>query len=200
MKDKRRQILAAARRVSAKEGFQGATMQKIAAEAGLKSPSHIYWYFKNKKELFQSMMEELSPLLSQMPNMWSRIDDPPEEVLFPIGMAYIHTFDNPEVRQLLRIFFSELTRTPEIINNFAEKALLLLSFLIAYLERQIELGRLRPHNTQSSARAFIGAFVVYMLANELLIPLRTGIPAPDDYAREVIETLLRGLRPDTDKK
>ena len=45
--EKRQQILQAARQVAAREGFHQATMQKVAAEAGLKTPSLIYWYFKN---------------------------------------------------------------------------------------------------------------------------------------------------------
>ena len=139
--EKHRQILRAARQVAAREGFHQATMQKIAAEAGLKSPSHIYWYFKNKKELFEAMMEELSPILSQLPNLWSRIDDSPEEVLLFIGKAYLKTFDNPEARQLFRIFFSEVTREQETANSFAEKAVLLLNFLVTYLEHQIEIGK-----------------------------------------------------------
>ena len=194
--DKRQQILQAARQVAAREGFHQATMQKVAAEAGLKTPSLIYWYFKNKKELFQTMMEELSPILRQLPNLWSRIDDPPEEVLLFIGKTYLKTFDNPEAKQLVRIFFSELTRVSEAVNSFAEKAVLLLNFLVTYLEHQIKIGRLRPHDTQSSARSFIGSFVVYMLGSELFIPLRAGLPPQEVYAREVVDIFLRGLRPE----
>jgi len=194
--EKRRQILLAARQVAAREGFHRATIQKIAAEAGLKSPSLVYWYFKNKKELFQAMMEELSPILRQLPNLWDRLDDPPEEVLFFIGRGYLNTFNNPEVRQLFRIFFSGVTREPDTANSFAEKAVLLLNFLIAYLEHQVDTGRLRPHDTQSSARSFIGSFVIYMIGSELFLPLRAGLPAQEVYAREVVDIFLRGLRPD----
>jgi AcrR family transcriptional regulator len=194
--DRRRQILEAARKVAAREGFHGATIQKIAAEAGLKSPSHVYWYFKNKKALFQTMMEELSPVLRQLPNMWARIDEPPEELLYFIGRNFLQTFENPEARQLFRIFFMELGRSQDTANNFAEKALLLLTFLVAYLDHHIETGRLRHHDTQSSARSFIGSFVIYMLGSELFIPLRAGLPAKEDYAREVVSIFLKGLSPD----
>jgi AcrR family transcriptional regulator len=193
--ERRQQILQAARQVFAREGFYSATIQKIAAEAGMKSPSLVYWYFKNKKELFQAIMEELSPVLSQLPNLWSRIDDPPEEVLFLIGRAFLKSFDNPEARQLFRIFFSEVTRMPETANSFAEKAVLVLNFLIAYLEHQVDSGRLRPHNTQSSARSFIGSFLIYIIGRELFMPLRAGLPAQEVYAREVVNTFLRGLQP-----
>jgi len=191
--DQRQRILEAAKRVIAREGFQRATIQKIAQEAGLKSPSLIYWYFESKKELFQTMMESMSPILSQLQSLWTRIDDPPEDVLLLIARAYLDTFDNPNIRQLFRIFFSEAALVPETANNFAEKAVLMLNFVVAYLEHQIEIGRLRPHNTQSGARSFIGSLVVYILGRELFLPLRAGLPEPELYAREVVNIFLRGL-------
>jgi AcrR family transcriptional regulator len=199
MMEKHQKILEAARRVAAREGSYRTTIQKIADEAGLKSPSLVYWYFKNKKEILQAGMAELSPVLNQLPTMWERIDDPPEEVLFTIGINYLRTFDDPEAKQLFRIFFSEVTRTPEIATAFAEKAVMLLNFLVAYFERQAEIGRLRPHDAQSAARSFIGSFVIYMMGSELFLPMRAGLPAKEVYAREVVEIFLRGLRPDAGK-
>ncbi len=193
--ERRQQVLEAARRVFAKEGFHGATIKKIAIEAGLKSPSLVYWYFEDKKRLFQAMAEELSPVLSQLPNLWKRIDDPPEEILPLIARTYLSTFDNPEARQLFRIFLSEAPRVPETANNLAEKIVLVLNFIISYLEHQIDIGRLRPHDTQSSARLFMGSLVVYIIGREIFLPFRAGLPAPELYAQEVVNIFLRGLRP-----
>ena len=192
--DRRQQILVAARRVFAREGFHGATIDKIVTEAGLRSPSLVYWYFKNKKELFQAMIEEVSPVLSRLSNLWERIDDPPEEMLLFIANAFLNTLDSPEVKQFLRIFLSEAPRAPETANAIAEKMVLALNFVISYLERQIDMGRLRPHDTQSSARSFIGAFVVYILGREIFLPLRAGLPARELYAQEVVNIFLKGLR------
>ena len=194
--ERRQQILAAARRTFVKEGFHKATIQKIALEAGLKSPSLVYWYFENKKKLFQDMVEELSPFLTQLPNFWERIGDPPEDILLLIARTYFGTFDNPETMQLFRIFLSEAPRVPETANNFAEKIVLVLNFLVTYLEHQIDMGTLRPHNTQSSARAFMGTLVIYLLGREIFLPLRAGLPAQEVHAQEVVDIFLKGLRPE----
>ncbi len=194
--NRRKQILDAARRVFAREGFHKATIKSIATEAGLKSPSLVYWYFADKKELFQAMAEELSPILSQLSNLWERIDDPPEKMLLFVAKTYLSTFDNPEARQLFRIFLSEVSRVPETANHLAEKMVLLLNFIIAYLEHQIDIGRLRRHDTQSSARFFIGSFVVYMIGSELFLPLRAGLPPKELYAQEVVNVFLKGLQPE----
>ena len=193
--ERRQQILAAARRAFAREGFHRTTIKKIALEAGLKSPSLVYWYFENKKKLFQAMVEELSPVLTQLPNFWERIDDPPEDMLLLIAKSYLSTFDNPEARQLFRILLSEAPRVPETANNFAEKIVLVLNFIITYLEHQIDMGILRPHDTQSSARSFMGSLVVYLLGREIFLPLRAGLPVQESYTQEVVDIFLKGLSP-----
>lgn len=48
---KRDEIIAAASSVFLTEGYDGASMGKIAAAAGL-TPNTLYWYFANKDELF----------------------------------------------------------------------------------------------------------------------------------------------------
>ena len=51
---------------------------------------------------------------------------------------------------------------------FAERGpLVILGFLERYLRRQIELGRLRPHDPRASARAFMGMLIVYVLGREI---------------------------------
>ena len=50
---RRQQILDAALRVFAREGYHKASIRHIALEAGLKSPPLLYWYFKDKNELFK---------------------------------------------------------------------------------------------------------------------------------------------------
>jgi hypothetical protein len=71
---------------------------------------------------------------------------------------------------------------------------LVLNFIITYLEHQIDMGILRPHDTQSSARSFIGSLVVYLLGREIFLPLRAGLPAQESYAKEVVDIFLKGLR------
>ncbi len=53
---RREQILAAAKRVFARNGFQGTTIADVARAAGL-SYGSIYWYFDSKEALFHALME-----------------------------------------------------------------------------------------------------------------------------------------------
>jgi AcrR family transcriptional regulator len=51
--DRRRQILMAARRLFSQRGYHGVNVRTIAAEAGLKSPAHVYFYFENTRGTIQ---------------------------------------------------------------------------------------------------------------------------------------------------
>ena len=53
---KRDEILAAASSLFLAQGYDGASMGKIAAAAGL-TPNTLYWYFSDKDELFVAVAE-----------------------------------------------------------------------------------------------------------------------------------------------
>jgi len=53
----RREILAAAKSVFVNRGFEGATMQEIAADAEF-SLATVYKYFESKEQLFQALLAE----------------------------------------------------------------------------------------------------------------------------------------------
>jgi AcrR family transcriptional regulator len=53
----RRRILAAARRVFAAQGYTGASLDEVAADAGL-TKGAIYWYFASKSEVLLALVEE----------------------------------------------------------------------------------------------------------------------------------------------
>ena len=56
--DRRQQILEAALKVFSVKGFHKATNKDIAQAAGGISPGLIYWYFKDKEDLFLSLIRE----------------------------------------------------------------------------------------------------------------------------------------------
>lgn len=192
--EKREEILKAARTVFARDGFNGATINEIAKEANLKSPSLLYWYFRNKQELFQAILQEISPVLSQLPVFWKRIDDPPEEMLPLISSTILRTLDNPENAEFFSIIFSEFPRNSDIANSLGDKVVLGLNFMVSYLDRQVELGRMRAHNTQSSARSFLGSFITYLMTRAFFLPVRAGLPEKETYAHDIVEVFLKGLQ------
>lgn len=193
--NRREEILQAALRVFATQGYHKASIKNIAAEAGLKSPSLIYWYFKDKQELLYAAMEQLSPLMQQASHPDALLDLPPEQFFRLIAGGYFAVFRNPNGGRVLRVFLAEAAKDSELIGIVAPKMRGVLELLMAYLTRQIERGTLRPHDPQVSARAFIGTLLVYILGIEVIPPLGVGLPDTDTYADEIVSIFLQGLMP-----
>src|SRR5919199_184870 len=87
---RRQHILDAALDVIAERGFKGASIKRIADRAGLKSPALIYWYFKDKDHLLETLLHEQAPLLGQVEAGDALLDQAPERVLGMLADAFVH--------------------------------------------------------------------------------------------------------------
>jgi TetR/AcrR family transcriptional regulator len=192
--ERREQILKAAFEEFAAKGFKGATIKSIAEAAGLQSPALIYWYFPDKEALFREVLRSQVPVLRAVADPAPIMDLPPEEVLPRLGRAYF-AFEQFDVR-MLQLMVGEAVRRPEVAEMFIRNGPgKVLEFLKLYLEHQIELGRLKPHDARSSARAFIG-MLMPQLAGQLFFPalLEDGL-RDEEHLKTAVNIFLEGLKP-----
>ena len=83
---------------------------------------------------------------------------PPREGLALIGRTYLSIFKVPGNVAIVRIMIGEAIRFPQIAEMvYKQAASRFLGLLSQYLQRQVDLGRLRPHDTNVAARSFIAA-------------------------------------------
>jgi TetR/AcrR family transcriptional regulator len=193
--ERRAQILDAAFEEFSEKGYKGATIKGIARAAGLQSPALIYWYFPDKDALFREVLGARVPVLRAVAEPDGLMDLPPEETLARLGRAYF-AFERMDVRTL-KLVIGEAVRRPQVAETFVRSGpARVLNFLKAYMEHQIELGRLRPHDARSSARAFIG-MLVPQLAGKLFFPVLVEDGLTDEeHLRSAIDIFLSGLRPE----
>jgi len=194
--DRRGQILDAAFEEFSEKGFRGATIKSIARAAQLQSPALIYWYFPDKEALFREVLEARIPVLRTVRDPAGLLDLPPEKVLPIIARRYLSTFDNPAAQRMARLMVGEAMRRPEIAEVFGNTVIKkVLGFLKGYMERQIELGRLRPHDARSSARAFMG-MLIPQAGGKLIFPvIREDGPTDEEHLETTASIFLEGLKP-----
>ncbi|HZA46886.1 MAG TPA: TetR/AcrR family transcriptional regulator [Rubrobacter sp.] len=194
--DRRGQILDAAFEEFSEKGFKGATIKSIARTAQLQSPALIYWYFPDKEALFREVLEARIPVLRTVRDPAGLLDLPPEKVLPIIARGYLSTFDNPAAQRMARLMVGEAMRRPEIAEVFGNTVIKrVLGFLKGYMERQIELGRLRPHDARSSARAFMG-MLIPQAGGKLIFPvIREDGPTDEEHLETTASIFLEGLKP-----
>jgi len=196
VEDRRSQILDAAFEEFAAKGFEGATIKSIASEAGVNSPALIYHYFPDKEALFNAVLETHAPIRSAVENPASLMDRPPEEVLPEIARAYFATVANPTSRRMMKLMLGEAMRRPQLAEMIGRAtAVRVLGFLKGYLSRQVELGRLRPHDVRSSARAFVGMLIPQAAGKILFTALREDGLEDEEHIETAVNIFLEGLKP-----
>src|ERR671917_1123986 len=198
--DRRAQILEAAFEEFSAKGFKGATIKSIARTANLQSPALIYWYFPDKEALFREVLGAKIPVLRAVRDPSGLLDLPPEEVLPTIARGYLSTFDNPAAQRMVRLIMGEAMRRPEIAEIFGSAVIQrVLGFLKSYMARQVELGRLRPHDVRSSARAFIG-MLLPQAGGKLFFPvIREDGLTDEEHIEAAVGIFLQGLAGKEDK-
>lgn len=196
-RDRREEILEAAFEEFSAKGFRGATIKSIAEAAGLQSPALIYWYFPDKEALFREVLGSRIPVLRAVRDPARLIDRPPEEVLPLIAKRYLSTFDNPAAQRMARLLVGEAMRRPEIAEVFGNAVIKrILGFLKSYMAHQVELGRLRPHDVRSSARAFIGMLLPQVGGKVFFPAIREDGLTDEEHVENAVRMLLEGLRPE----
>jgi AcrR family transcriptional regulator len=192
--NRRDQIIFAAREVFAHQGYNKASIKKIASQADLNSPALIYWYFDNKADLFAAVLSEAS-LLHHEISLKDQLEDlPPYEVLELLARRFIDTFERPSNKRIFRILISESMNNSEVSNHFAARVILpIQDFLVPYLQRKIDQGILRLHDPEISARAFAGTLVHAVFCDEIFPEMRVCQPITDEYIQEIVRIFLDGL-------
>ncbi len=196
-REREQQILDAAFEEFASQGFRGATIKRIAQRAQLASQALIYWYFPTKEALFQAVLGRHLPIAQVINDSTGLLDQPPANVLPLLAHAYLAMADHPAALRLVRLFAPEALRRPEVAELLGGRVIgRVLAFIETYLARQVELGRLRPHDVRVGARAFVG-MTLPQVGGKLFLPaLRAGDLSDDGYIEAVVAIFLRGLQPD----
>ena len=195
--DRREQVLGAAFEDVAAKGFKGVTIKSTEDAAGLQSPALIYWYFPDKEALFREVLESQIPVLRAVRDPAGLLDLPPEKVLPTIARRYLSTFDSPVAQRMVRLMVGEAMRRPEVAEILGSAVIKrVLGFLKRYMARQVELGRLRPHDVRSSARAFMG-MLVPQAGGKLFFPaIREDGLTDEEHVETAVKIFLEGLKPE----
>jgi AcrR family transcriptional regulator len=180
----RRAIVGAALRLLAERGFQAATMDAIAARAGV-GKNTIYRRWSSKEELIADAIRELT----------SELDVEEEGEIYDQLLARIrdftHVFADPLLGRLLPGLLGELERNPAFAAAYAER------IVTPRYERIIELLREAVARGELDERADPEVIADLLIGPPLLrLRFPFGLPdLPERYPEEVLETIWRGLAP-----
>lgn len=166
--NRERAILDAALKVFAAAGYTGASMDAVAAEAGVTKPT-LYSYFPSKESLFQAMM------LGKRDAMLDVFEHPSDQGmvadLLIFAWAYADTVMRPEMLALARLIIGEVQRFPEIGRAYqASGPDHLLRGIMRYLEGQRRAGRLVFEDAELAAQDLWGLILSAPRTQALYMP------------------------------
>jgi len=151
---KRAQILEGARRRFLAVGFEAASMETIAREAGV-SKGTLYVYFPNKEALFVALVEESK---RQTAEHLTPLDPAgaPEEVLTRYAVDLITRLLEPEHIALVRMVVGVADRIPAPAQSFFQAGPVAGARRIAgYFEQLVAAGRLDMPDVEAAAWQFL---------------------------------------------
>lgn len=194
--DRRTQILNAAQEVFAEKSFTGASIKDLARAAGV-SPGLLYWYFKDKTDLFTSLLSER--ITTGFGTLKGHVspDLPPHEYLPRFGRAYAELIEQPMNAALFKTVLTNTPSFPAVVHDVQSRVVgQVLNTFQGYLQHQIDTGNLRPCNTEIVARTFMGSVVAFLMLRHILQDPRSQELAVDDVVNGIAEVVLRGILPD----
>ncbi len=111
-RERRAQLLDAARSVFVTQGFHAAAMDEIAVRAGVSKPV-LYQHFPSKQELYLALLDEsIETLVGSVRDALQSTEDNAERVAAAIG-AYFNFVDDPDGAYRL-VFESDLVNVDEV--------------------------------------------------------------------------------------
>jgi AcrR family transcriptional regulator len=190
-------LIAAATRVFLRDGYGGASIDKVASEAGV-STRTIYERFKNKADLLGAVLARLVQRDVDQVLATDELDRlQPADALTAIGRIIADRVCDPDSAALFRICATEAHRFPELAANMRSSVKRRMHGAVGgYFRGQVERGMLRLADPDKAAVLFL-QMVCADLQECLLFGSTDDITRLDftTHLRHVVDIFLYGALP-----
>jgi AcrR family transcriptional regulator len=184
----RERILDACRVVFTRAGFDAATLDDIAREAGV-GVATVYRHFKDKESMIVAFIDQLGPRRA----LREALARPSGDVRADLERVAADVLRRASTDlDLMRLALLERLRGGRWAEQMKSSPLRALPMLARLLRPYVERGTLGPGDTQRMAQAFAG-----MLFGIIVRAALDGerLADPDDTARFITRVFLDGLAP-----
>ena len=190
---KRQQILRGAETVFTECGYEGASMSRIALEAGV-SKGTLYNYFDSKSVLFAVFVEQKADL--SLAHIFQGADEEEDPVLalHAIGLRMVEMILSPASLTLYRIVVSEASKFPHLASVFWEVGPCRgVRHMTAWVERQVVNGRLQVEDPGFAAEQFLALCQTRIaIQRRLRITTETSTADIEQVVQGAVRLFLRG--------
>ncbi|MCZ4279549.1 TetR/AcrR family transcriptional regulator [Kiloniella laminariae] len=194
---KRNAIRDAAVKIFMDQGFEVASMDKIAAEAGV-SKRTVYSHFGSKEELFAEIMKNICTIKRDDLDVKPDHSLPLEECLTRLGITFLHMLHYHGSLPLFRVLIAQAETNPGHGEDFMAQGPKITSELLAnYLRERLAAGEVVVEEPiEEAAQSFFSALFGARYLNCLI----TAAPPPceaeiEKIVKGVVQRFLYGIVP-----
>ncbi|WP_162301919.1 TetR/AcrR family transcriptional regulator [Croceibacterium ferulae] len=154
--ERRAAIVAAARRSFLDRGYAATSMSGLLKTLG-GSKATLWSYFRSKEELFAAVIEDVTASFRQQIETDLLTPGELEETLVNFCRSFMNRLSQPDGVATWRLVMAESSRFPEVGQIFYRQAAGHVErALAAYIQQQIDAGRLRDEGALDMARLLTG--------------------------------------------
>ena len=198
--ERRRQILAVATTLFARQGFQGTRTREISSRARV-NEALLFRHFPSKEELYWAVLDEKCKARRGFAELQSLLHSgrPVPEVFAAIADGLLRR--NFEDASVLRLWLFSGLENHRLYRRFYRAYMAdYYDLLAGYIRRQVRRGAFRAVNPFLAARGFLGMLLDYILTHGIFHGPRNGKDSLSRVSREMAELWLEGMQPRTSRK
>lgn len=191
------QVLEGARAVIVAKGFDGASVDDIARQAGI-SKATMYRYFPDKTALFQAVMSRDCARQSSAVAEVVDCGKPLSALLQDFGESYLAFILSDFAQDVFRTAVAESERFPEVARTFYETSIdRTRQALLPFMEGAARHGKLPIDDPDLAARRFLALCKGDLPLTQLFGARTAFTPAEiSDHVRGAVDAFLKIYRPD----
>jgi len=185
---KRDEILDAAARAFAADGFDNASMDRIAELAGA-SKRTVYNHFGSKEALFEAVVQHLLEQFHAIDRVIYRAHLPLTDQLAEFARAKVAVVEHPLWLRLLRVVLGVFIQNPTLARQTMQQAMSADNALVRWLDAARRDGRIHLNDPERAAQLYWA-----MVSGALFLPQLFEAPLPPDqrdaFIEEIVATFL----------
>lgn len=184
---KRDQILQGGLKVFLAHGFDGASVDKIAAEAGVSKPT-IYTHFKDKNHLFSSLVESIFLRWVTTSHNDSLYELDPPAFMTKFAQNFLKRMDDWEYISFFRLLVGESGRFPDLAHLYSQKVIMpAMAKVTSYFSNE---EKWHIQDPEAVARIFVGSLNAYVMSQEILCAKHYLEMPRDRYIKNLVDMIL----------
>lgn len=183
-------ILQAAKRLFARQGYDGTTTRELAQAAGV-AEGTIFRHFESKKAILievatQGWIEILTDLLTELSEMGSY-----KAIAQVMRRRMLNLHQNAD---LLRICFMEAQFHPDLRDRIQSDVIIKMTDVAeAFFQTAMDQGIYRRMNPRTVAQVFLGMFTIAGFSRSTIMPEDSSPQAMLEMAEGVADIFLNGV-------